>query len=39
MARVGAKRFPYTKKGMKRAKAYAKTTGKKLKKVKNSKSY
>ena len=35
MAKVGSKLFPYTKKGMKKAKSYAKATGKKLRKVRN----
>ena len=32
MPKVGKKKFSYTKAGMKKAKAYAKKTGKKMKK-------
>ena len=34
MAQVGKKKFPYTKKGMKAAKAHSKKTGKPVKKQK-----
>jgi hypothetical protein len=34
MPKVGKREFPYTKSGKKKAKAYAKKTGKKMKKVK-----
>lgn len=34
MPRVGKKKFAYTKDGMKKAKAHAKKTGKKVKKAK-----
>ena len=34
MPKVGTKKFPYTKKGKQKAKAYAKKTGKKVKKAK-----
>ena len=38
MPKFGTKKFPYTKSGMKKAKVYAKSTGKKVKK-KPSKGY
>ena len=37
MARVGKKKFPYTKTGMKAAKKYAKKTGKKMTSAKRKK--
>ena len=37
MARVGKKKFPYTKTGMKAARKYAKKTGKKMTSAKSKK--
>jgi len=34
MPKVGKRKFPYTKAGKKKAKSFAKKTGKKMKKVK-----
>ena len=39
MPRVGKKKFPYTKQGIADAKAYAKKTGKKIKKEHTIQSY
>ena len=36
MPKVGTKKFPYTAKGKKAAKSYAKKTGKKIKKAKKA---
>ena len=39
MARVGKKKFPYTKTGMKAARKYAKKTGKKMTNTRKKKKY